>query len=44
MRSCLGVGISGRGKDVRTGLRRLNSLKVLYTMYENGGGEGAKGE
>jgi hypothetical protein len=30
-RSCLGVGTSGRGKDISKMCRRVNMVKILYT-------------
>jgi hypothetical protein len=32
----MGVGISGRGEDVRKGFRRVNVVKYYVLMYENG--------
>jgi hypothetical protein len=30
-KSCLGVGTSERGKDMRKGCRRVNMVEILYT-------------
>jgi hypothetical protein len=30
-RSCLGVGTSGRGQDIRKGCRRMNMVEILCT-------------
>jgi hypothetical protein len=52
-RSCLGIGTSGRGEDIKKGCSRMNMVKYHVLMYENGkmrsvetilgtGGEGIK--
>jgi hypothetical protein len=35
-RSCLGVGTSGSGEDVRKGCRRVNVVEYYELMYVNG--------
>jgi hypothetical protein len=35
-RSCLGVGTSVRGEDIRKGYRRVNMVEIHVFMYVNG--------
>jgi hypothetical protein len=35
-RSCLGVGTSGRGKNIGKRCRRMNMVEYYALMYENG--------